>query len=300
MTVPASAEPSRPDGAAVHPHLDSLIAAVDDILGPDGCVWNRQQTHRTLARYLIEETFEAVDAIEADDTENLQEELGDVLYQVLLHSRIAAQEHRFDLEDVAAAADEKMRRRHPHVFGDAHADTVEEVAAIWDAAKSAEKSDRTSVLDGIPRSLPALLLADKVVGRAAKLGLIDGQAEGPLAFTSGGQVGQLLLAVVAAARAAGFDAEEELRRTVHALGDEIRDAEHDGGAAGALGADAAGEPAVDAAARSAEDAGAAEDAEAEDAAGAGDGARTAGVDVAPAPGRPARGGRPRRGTGAAH
>ena len=213
---------------AAHPNLDSLIAAVDEILGPRGCVWNKQQTHRTLVRYLVEETFETVDAIQADDTENLREELGDVLYQVILHSRLAAQEGRFDLEDVAGAADEKMRRRHPHVFGDAHADSVEEVAAIWAAAKAEEKSDRTSVLDGIPSGLPALQLADKVVGRAADLGLIDGEAPGPLAFTEGDQVGQLLLAVVAAARAVGFDAESELRRTTHALADEIRTAERAG------------------------------------------------------------------------
>lgn len=224
-----------------HPHLDSLIAAVDQILSPGGCVWNRAQTHRTLAKYLIEEAAEAADAMETGDTDNLREELGDVLYQVILHAGIAQRTGEFDLEDIAATVDEKMRRRHPHVFGDAHAETIAEVQTLWDAEKAAEKSERTSVLDGIPAGLPALLRASKVVGRAVDMGLIDGKAQGPLGLTDGGQVGQLLLAVVAEARVAGFDPETELRNTVLQLEQEIRDDEAGAAAGQPAQSDAAAE-----------------------------------------------------------
>ena len=128
-------------------------------------------------QYLVEETYELVDAIEAGDDAELVEELGDVLYQVIFHSDIAAEEGRFTLEDVAAHMTAKMVGRHPHVFGDAVADTPDAVMARWDELKRVEKPGRASVLDGIPQGMPALALAAKLVGRAEKVGLTGADIE---------------------------------------------------------------------------------------------------------------------------
>lgn len=227
-------------GPAAHPALDALVGTVDRLLSEGGCPWDREQTHRSLARYLLEETYETLDAIETDDgslaaTEALREELGDVLYQVLFHARLAQTEGRFDIDDLAKAVDRKMRDRHPHVFGDAHADTPEEVVAVWDAAKAREKSDRTSVLDGIPQAMPALALADKVIGRAHRLGLPDATRPGAFAVDTEEELGRLLLAVVASAKASGMDAERALRSTLRDFQAEIHTAERAAGDAGVIG-----------------------------------------------------------------
>jgi len=164
MSEPAS--PSAPSGSAAAA-VGDLAAAMAVLRAPDGCVWNRGMTHRSLVPYLLEESHELVEAIEGDDVGGMREELADVLLQVVFHADIARTEGEgFDLGDVARTATEKMVRRHPHVFGDERADTVEEVLRVWGAAKDREKSARTSVLDGIPASLPSLALADKLLGRA--------------------------------------------------------------------------------------------------------------------------------------
>jgi ATP diphosphatase len=151
--------------------VDELVAVVDRLLDPEhGCVWNREQTHASLARYAVEETYELVDAIDGDDTDELREELGDVLYQVVLHAGIAAREGRFDLDDVADTVREKMQRRHPHVFGDEEAHTVEDVIRVWRAAKAAEKSGRASVYTGVPRAMPPLERAVKLMERLEERG----------------------------------------------------------------------------------------------------------------------------------
>jgi ATP diphosphatase len=151
--------------------VDELVAVVDRLLDPEhGCVWNREQTHASLARYAVEETYELVDAIDGDDTDELREELGDVLYQVVLHAGIAAREGRFDLDDVADTVREKMQRRHPHVFGDEEAHTVEDVIRVWRAAKAAEKSGRASVYTGVPRAMPPLERAVKLLERLEERG----------------------------------------------------------------------------------------------------------------------------------
>ena len=156
-----------------HPKLDELIAVLEQLRAPGGCAWDREQTHESLVQYLIEETWELVDAIETGDRAELIEELGDVLYQVVFHSDIAAEAGEFTLEDVAAHMTAKMIGRHPHVFGDAVAETADDVMAVWDDLKKTEKPHRTSVLDGIPQRMPALALADKLLGRAHRVGLID-------------------------------------------------------------------------------------------------------------------------------
>jgi uncharacterized protein YabN with tetrapyrrole methylase and pyrophosphatase domain len=151
--------------------VSDLVAVVDRLLDPDsGCVWNRARTHASLARYAVEESYELVDAIDAGDDDELREELGDVLYQVVLHAGLA---ESFDLEDVAAGARDKMVRRHPHVFGDETADTVEDVVRVWRAAKAAEKSSRRSAFDGVPRAMPPLERAVKLLERLEERGDAD-------------------------------------------------------------------------------------------------------------------------------
>lgn len=211
--------------------LDAFADAMASVL--DKCVWSQTMTHETLVPYLIEETYELVDAIEAGTTEEIIEELGDVLWQVAFHSEIASRtargadsadsRERFDIQDVAAHVTEKMVRRHPHVFGGEVAETPEEVLRLWTAAKAAEKRQRESVLDGIPQGMPALALADKVIGRAARVGVVAEPVR--KSFADEQELGDALLSVVASARDQGFDAERALRIAVRALQNEVRSAE---------------------------------------------------------------------------
>ena len=205
-----------------HPKLEELIAVLERLRAPGGCAWDRAQTHESLVQYLVEETYELVDAIEAGDDTELVEELGDVLYQVVFHSDIAAEQGRFTLEDVAAHMTAKMVGRHPHVFGDVVAETPDAVIANWDRIKAVEKSDRTSVLDGIPAGMPALALADKTLGRAAKVGVL----RDPVAIPqTEDELGEQLLAMVTAAKAAGLDSERSLRDALRRLQADVRAAE---------------------------------------------------------------------------
>lgn len=188
------------------------------------CVWTQRMTHRELVPYLIEESHEVIEAIETGDRAELREELGDLLWQVLFHAAIAAQDEDdpFDIDDVARTLTEKMVRRHPHVFADAVATTPEEVLVHWNAAKAAEKRTRTSALDGIPRSMPALALAQKVLGRSSLPDPVEALTPVP---ASEAELGDALLALVARARANGWDAERALRERVRALEDQVRAAE---------------------------------------------------------------------------
>lgn len=179
------------------------------------CAWTTEQTHESLARYVLEEAHEVIEALDAGDPAQLRDELGDLLMQVVFHARIAeeAGAGRFDIDDVARGISDKLRRRNPHVFGDGTARTPEEIDAAWQAVKAQERAERggvepASVHDGIPASLPALAYADKVLKRL-----------GDPALSSAEDIGSRLLAIVAEARAAGVDAEEALRRTVRALPD---------------------------------------------------------------------------------
>lgn len=208
-----------------HPKLDELIAVLERLRAPGGCAWDREQTHESLVQYLIEETWELVDAIETGERAELIEELGDVLYQVVFHSDIAAEAGEFTLEDVAAHMTAKMIGRHPHVFGDAVAETADDVMAVWDDLKKTEKPHRTSVLDGIPQRMPALALADKLLGRAHKVGLIDANLPGAVNVTNENELGPLLLAIVASAKANGLDSERALRSALRGLQQEIREHE---------------------------------------------------------------------------
>ncbi|WP_309714215.1 MazG family protein [Pseudolysinimonas sp.] len=207
---------------APHPCLDELIATLERLRAPGGCAWDRDQTHASLVQYLVEESAELVEAIESGDDDELVEELGDVLYQVLFHADIATEAGRFTLEDVAEHMTQKMVGRHPHVFGDVVAETPDQVVATWEAVKAVEKSHRSSVLEGIPSGMPSLALADKVLGRAAKVGVAVGPASVPLTEE---ELGAHLLALVAGAREAGLDAERALRGALRTVRTQVEIAE---------------------------------------------------------------------------
>lgn len=215
--------------------VEDLVTVVDRLLAPEGgCVWNRAQTHASLARYVVEESYELVDAIDADDRDELREELGDVLYQVVLHAGLSAADGGFDLEDVAAGVRDKMVRRHLHVFGDEHADTEDEVVRVWRAAKAAEKAGRRSVFDGVPRAMPPLERAVKLLERLDERGdagaVVErvGVGSGADAAARPGadeRWGIEMLAQVAAARAAGVDPVAGLRAAVARLEEVGREGE---------------------------------------------------------------------------
>ena len=204
---------------------DSLRAAADTMRAVrERCVWSQRITHRDLVPYLIEESHEVIDAVESGTRDDLREELGDLLWQVLFHAAIAAQDpdDPFDIDDVADTLTEKMVRRHPHVFAGETATTPEEVLVHWNAAKAAEKRTRRSVLDGVPRGMPALALAQKLAGRAAGAGIDAPVADGP---SSEAELGEALLALVGRARAEGWDAERALRERLRVLEQDVRSAE---------------------------------------------------------------------------
>ena len=205
-----------PPGARL---LDAA-AVMDRLVSPGGDPWKQQQTHRSLAPYLLEESYEAFDAIADGDMEALREELGDVLLQVVLHARLAEDlpgEERWSVDDVAGGMVDKMVRRNPHVFAGESVDSIEAIIANWERIKKAEKA-RGSVLDGIAMSQPALSLAAKILQRTERAGI-------RVPLPSDLDLGPLLLRLVADARAEGLDAEAELRRAVLAYADEVRDAE---------------------------------------------------------------------------
>ncbi|HEY9333716.1 MAG TPA: MazG family protein [Kribbella sp.] len=186
------------------------------------CPWDQEQTHESLAKYLLEETYETLEAIDTGDREHLREELGDLLLQVVFHSRVAEDdEEGFTVDDVAGGIVEKLIRRHPHVFGSVDAADAAAVEANWETIKAAEKQ-RSSVLEGIPLALPALALADKVLGRAAKVLPAEFATPGD---SDADRIGHQLLAVVREARTLGIDAEQSLRVAVQQLAAEIRAAE---------------------------------------------------------------------------
>ncbi|WP_432510560.1 nucleoside triphosphate pyrophosphohydrolase [Kineococcus sp. SYSU DK001] len=192
--------------------LLDLVAVMDRLRSPGGCPWDAQQTHTSLLRYLVEETYEVVDAVENGTRADLREELGDLLLQVVFHARVAQEDpaEPFDVDDVAATIVAKLERRHPHVFaGEA---VAEDLQAGWDAVKATEKP-RESVLDGIPPGLPALARADKVLGRLQRNGLDEPVS----AQATERQIGDELLAVVRRAHAAGVDPEAALRTATRDL-----------------------------------------------------------------------------------
>lgn len=221
--------------------MEELRTIVTRLRAPDGCPWDREQTHASLRGGLLEEAHEVVEAIDAADSEHLREELGDVLLQVVMHSQIAEEAGHFDLDAVARGISEKLIRRHPHVFGSAAAATSGEVITQWDAIKRAEKASRgeampDSVIDGVSTALPALMQAEKITKKAAKVGFdwatpeqVIAKVREELAETEETlepaalagpygrerveeEIGDLLFAVANLARKAKVDPEVALRR----------------------------------------------------------------------------------------
>lgn len=212
-----------PSSPAEFDALGEAVAAMRQIR--DRCVWTQQIDHRDLVPYLIEESAELIDAVEEGSRADLREELGDVLWQVLFHAEIASRDpvDPFDIQDVARSLTEKMVRRHPHVFGTESAATPAEVLVLWNAAKAAEKSERTSVLDGVSERMPSLALAQKLVGKAAAVAASVPEPTEPPADEA--ELGEALLALVVQARSRGWDAERALRERLRLLEGDIRRSE---------------------------------------------------------------------------
>ncbi len=208
-----------------------LLEIIRLLRSEDGCPWDKVQTHRSIRRGMLEEAYEAAEAIDRDDTAMLREELGDVLMQVVFHADLAAEEGRFSMEDVCDEVVKKLLYRHPHVFGDAHEDSPESVLVSWDRLKRAEKGQSTTAdaLDAVARSLPGLWRAEKIQKKAAGAGfdwpdihgaldkLDEEAAELRRAADSGGDVagelGAVLFAAVKVGRFAGVDPEAALAAT---------------------------------------------------------------------------------------
>ena len=204
--------------------LQRLAEVMDELRSPGGCPWDAEQTHESLLKYLLEESYEFVDAVHGDNRAHMREELGDVLLQVYFHARIAEEDpvDPFSIQDVAQAIADKLIRRHPHVFAGVVVQDSIEVLQNWEDIKREEKG-RTSALDGIAMTQPALPLIEKLLYRASQYGV---DVVTPDAIDFGGSasestVGQALLTVIAWANANGVDAESALRKEALALSQQI-------------------------------------------------------------------------------
>ena len=198
----------------------------------NGCAWDKKQTFSSLKPYLIEEAYEVYDAIDSNNTENLKEELGDLLYQVYAHAQIASELNLFDIDDVAEEISSKLIRRHPHVFGDENITDSDKVKARWEEIKKTEKTERESILDGIPNQLPALVKAYRVQEKVSHIGFDWEKAEDAAAkideeigeFREALQnedktriteeAGDVLFSIINVMRLSGIDAEDALRKTI--------------------------------------------------------------------------------------
>jgi tetrapyrrole methylase family protein / MazG family protein len=213
-----------------------LVDIMAKLRGPGGCPWDREQSFDTIKRYLLEETYEVMDAIDARDWPGLADELGDLLLQPVFFAQMAAEENKFGIEDALDAINQKLIRRHPHIFAGTQADTADDVKQRWDEIKAEEKKERgieqsASMLDGVPRSLPALMEAQKLSAKAAGAGFdwenigqvieklheeLDELAEARSSGTAEeqeGEIGDLLFVVVNLARFLKVDPEQALRKT---------------------------------------------------------------------------------------
>ena len=193
--------------------ISDLLQVMAALRSPQGCPWDREQDHMSLRSHAVEEVYELIDAIESGDDAELSEELGDLLLQVVFHCQLAKERGVFNFEKVAREMTEKLLRRHPHVFGDSNAKTVDAVWAQWEQIKKAEKKgthrERTSALDGIPKHLPALMRVEKLIKKARKAKLLKQSKS--LAKTQN-QLAQELYRLTEYAQSKGWSAEELLRR----------------------------------------------------------------------------------------
>ena len=204
--------------------LQRLVEVMDQLRSPGGCPWDAEQTHESLLKYLLEESYEFVDAVQSGNRIDMREELGDVLLQVYFHARIAQDDldDPFTIEDVAQSIADKLIRRHPHVFSDGAVQSTAEVIHNWEAIKRQEKG-RTSTLDGVAMSQPALALIEKLLYRASKfdVDVVVPEAVDLEKPADESAVGQALLTVIAWAHANGVDAESALRKEAMRLSQQI-------------------------------------------------------------------------------
>jgi tetrapyrrole methylase family protein/MazG family protein len=210
------------DGFLVLPPLDpyadlaapgTVSRIAERLRAPDGCPWDREQTHASLRPHLLEEAYEALEALDRGDLETLRDELGDLLFQIAIHAQIASEAGAFDMADVSRSIGEKLVRRHPHVFAGTTLEGTD-LLVQWEQIKRQEKAaqaKRASILDGVPRSLPALFAAERLQERAARVKLRPPRIELPLDVDDPEFLGELLFDLVAEARERGFDAETALR-----------------------------------------------------------------------------------------
>jgi tetrapyrrole methylase family protein/MazG family protein len=238
-----SADPNKvlPDAGA---QLHRLLEIVSRLRGENGCPWDREQTLESLKPYLIEEAYEVIDAIEHGNAKSHAEELGDVLLQIALHAQIGSEQGQFTFADIIRGLSEKLVRRHPHVFGDVQAADTSAVLRNWEKIKSSEKSgERRSVLEGVPRHLPALQKAQRIQSRAARVGFDWSKADDVIAkveeelreirdaIRAGDaaaireEIGDLLFAVVNLGRFHQVDSEDALRGTIRKFQDRFQEIE---------------------------------------------------------------------------
>ena len=211
--------------------VEHLVQVMDQLRSPGGCPWDAEQTHESLARYLLEETYEALEAMDQGDLGSLREELGDLLLQVVFHARIAQEtDSTFSLDAIAQGVVDKLVRRHPHVFTDFVVTSNEELEANWAKIKEEEKQ-RESVTDGVPQAMPALQLATQLIYRARKSGVVAGDSEVKesvrevIGEVSQEQIAALLVATVELAREADIDAESVLRAEMMRYRSRVRESE---------------------------------------------------------------------------
>ena len=205
-----------------------LREVMDKLRSPGGCPWDAEQDHESLLKYLLEESYEFIEAVENKDRTSMQEELGDLLLQVYFHSRMAEEDadNPFNVEDVAKTVTDKLIRRHPHVFGDSKVESSSEVLENWEAQKAAEKG-RSSIIDGVPLAQPALPLAAKVLYRMNKLNF-ELEVDKPTKISeqlNQDQFGDLLLGLIAQAVDLGIDPEAALRTATKSLISKIQEHE---------------------------------------------------------------------------
>ncbi len=210
--------------------FDEFVDLIEVLRGPEGCPWDREQTHESLAKNMVEESYEAVHAIESNDIAEIRDELGDVLLQVVLQAQIAADAGEFTIDDVVAAIHAKIVRRHPHVFGEASAEDSSAVRTMWEEIKKGERAEkRQGLLDTVPHALPALMLAQAISRKAVSAGfewdslesvwakvheeLDELKAEEPGSPQAAEEIGDVLFTIVNLARKQGIDAETALRTT---------------------------------------------------------------------------------------
>jgi tetrapyrrole methylase family protein/MazG family protein len=206
--------------------LDELQTIMDRLLGEGGCPWDREQTHQSQVRYLIEETYEVIEAIHEQDMHKLCEELGDLLLQIVFHANLASQQGQFDFADLTRIVSKKMVDRHPHVFGSMHLQTSEDVLNVWEDFK--RKEGKSSLLEGIPKGLPALMRAEKIQEKASRVGFdwpsIKGALdklqeelveleEAPTEKDMAEELGDVIFALVNVARFKMVEPEQALQQT---------------------------------------------------------------------------------------